>query len=193
MVVYDDAFGSIAGRLWWLLRWAGHENVALLEGGLPVWLRNGNKLQSEIPEIQSTKFIPVVNNELLAETKDVFNSISENDIVVVDARAERRFSGEEEPLDTVAGHVPGAVNKPYDDNLDVGGEFETIEELTDGYKEILNGAKPENVIHMCGSGVTACHNMIAMEHAGMKGSKLYPGSWSEWIRDSARPVATGDE
>ena len=198
VVVYDDAFGSIAGRLWWLLRWLGHENVALLEGGLPVWLREGLELNSEIPLAQSTIFTPEMNNGILADADDILALMSDANVLddrvmLLDARAERRFTGEEEPLDKVAGHVPGAVNKPYDDNLDVCGEFETDEELVDLYEEILHDVKPENVIHMCGSGVTACHNMIAMEHVGLTGSKLYIGSWSDWISDPARPVATGEE
>ena len=132
--------------------------------------------------IQNNLDVPDVLTDWIIPASSVVGN--ESIYYIMDIRADSVYN---------VGHVPGAVNKPYDDNLDVGGEFETIEELTDGYTGILDGAKPGDVIHMCGSGVTACHNMIAMEHVGMKGSKLYPGSWSEWIRDSARPVATGDE
>ena len=191
VVVYDDSFGAIAGRLWWLLRWLGHEAVALLDGGLPKWQRKGHPLTTEFPKIMPTQFHPTVNNELWVDTPFVEKVVGEGGGLVVDARAEERFTGEMEPLDRIAGHIPGAVNVHYEDNLDFSGEFLSPDKLRHLYTSVLGNTPPDKVLQMCGSGVTACHNILAMEHAGLHGAKLYAGSWSEWITDHRRPVATG--
>lgn len=193
LVVYDDAFGAVAGRMWWLLRWMGHKNVALLDGGLQVWQREGFPMTDQVPEVTASDFVANVNNDLWVDAGVVESRLGDDDFIIIDARAEERFLGEVEPLDKVAGHVPGAINMPYDDNLAISSEFESVDELRELYQEQIQGVKPENVIHMCGSGVTACHNILAMEHAGLTGSRLYAGSWSEWILSSDRPVARSEE
>lgn len=192
VVVYDDTFGAMASRLWWLLRWLGHESVALLDGGYPKWVREKKPVTPEAPVVHQTTFHPRVNNMLWVNADFVERARRDEAFVVLDARAEERFRGEVEPLDKVAGHVPGAVNAMYEDNLDVSGEFLSAEELRERYLDLLDGVVPDQAIHMCGSGVTACHNVLAMEHAGLPGARLYAGSWSEWITDPNRPVATGE-
>lgn len=192
VVVYDDTFGAMASRLWWLLRWLGHESVALLDGGYPKWVREKNPVTAEAPVVHPATFHPRVNNTLWVNADFVEQARQDEAFVVLDARAEERFRGEIEPLDKVAGHVPGAVNAMYEDNLDVSGEFLSVEELRERYLDLLGGVVPDQAIHMCGSGVTACHNVLAMEHAGLPGARLYAGSWSEWITDPNRPVATGE-
>jgi len=189
VVAYDDSFGAMAGRLWWLLRWMGHDSVALLDGGLPRWQREGHPMTRDMPEVQPTLFVPKLRDEMLADAGFVARAVKQDDWLVMDARSEERFNGEIEPLDPVAGHIPGAINLPYEDNLHVSGRFESPEHLRDLYLGQLQRVQPDHVIQMCGSGVTACHNILAMEHAGLAGAKLYAGSWSEWIRDPSRPVA----
>jgi len=191
VVVYDDTFGAIAARLWWLLRWLGHEACALLDGGLPKWKREGLAVTNEEPHVHPVEFMPHINDHLWVRAALVEEAVSDEAFIVLDARAEERFRGDVEPLDKVAGHIPGAVNNTYEDNLDFGGEFLSSEELHEHYLDILTGVMPDQVIHMCGSGVTACHNILAMEHAGLQGSKLYVGSWSEWISDPNHPVMQG--
>ena len=191
VVVYDDSFGAIAVRLWWLLRWLGHESVALLDGGLAKWLREGRAMTNELPKINPTTFTPHIQQDMLVGVDEVAAAIQDAERVILDARAEMRFIGEQEPLDPVAGHIPGAKNLPFDDNLAMDGTLMASADLRDLYSEVLNNKRPEQLIHMCGSGVTACHNILAMEMAGLSGSKLYAGSWSEWIADPSRPVAKG--
>jgi len=192
VVVYDDTFGAMAARLWWLLRWLGHEAVALLDGGYPKWQREGRPVTPESPMIQATQFHPTVNNAMWVDTDYVAQMHERKDSVLIDARADVRFRGDVEPLDKVAGHIPGAINIPYEDNLDFSGEFMSDEALRELYLAAINDVAPDQVVQMCGSGVTACHNILAMEHAGLVGSKLYAGSWSEWITDARHPVAKGE-
>ncbi len=192
VVCYDDSFGAMASRLWWLLRWLGHDTVALLDGGLPRWQREGHPMSKELPVIQPANFVPRPRNDMVVDAAQVARLVKDESWLVIDARAEERFNGEVEPLDPVAGHIPGAVNVPFDDNLHVSGRFSSPEELLELYRGQMRQVKPEHVIQMCGSGVTACHNILAMEHAGLHGAKLYAGSWSEWIRDPSRPVARDD-
>ena len=192
VVVYDDTFGAMAARLWWLLRWLGHEGVALLDGGFPKWQREGRPVTPELPMIQPMQFHPTINNVMWVDADYVEQMHERKDGVLIDARADERFRGDIEPLDKVAGHIPGAINMPYEDNLDFSGEFMSDEALRELYRAALNNIAPDKVVQMCGSGVTACHNILAMEHAGLAGSKLYAGSWSEWITDASRPVAKGE-
>lgn len=192
VVVYDDSFGAMAARLWWLLRWQGQEAVALLDGGYPKWVRERRPVTLQPPRGRTATFRPRVNDRLWVGAAFVEQAATDSAFLVLDARAEERFRGALEPLDKVAGHIPGAVNAPYEDNLDVSGELLPPEELRARYLDLLGGVVPDQVIHMCGSGVTACHNVLAMEHAGLAGARLYAGSWSEWIRDDRRPVAKGE-
>lgn len=192
VIAYDDTFGAMASRLWWLLRWLGHERVALLDGGLPAWTRAGLPMATEVPRVHPTHFLANPRPGMVVTAESVAASLAEDSAVLVDARAEERFSGEVEPLDPVAGHVPGAVNLPWEDNLDLDGTFLPPGDLKELYGDIIGSHSPVDVIAMCGSGVTACHNLLAMEIAGISAARLYAGSWSEWITDPARPVATGE-
>lgn len=192
VVVYDDSFGAMAVRMWWLLRWLGHEAVALLDGGFPKWLKERHPVTAKLPEARPAAFHGRPNDALWVDAAAVAQAVQQRDALVVDARSEDRFTGEREPLDKVAGHVPGAVNLPFEDNLDFGGMFLPAPELRTLHLDLLGGVLPQRTIHMCGSGVTACHNLLAMEIAGLHGARLYPGSWSEWIADPSRPVATGE-
>ena len=191
VVVYDDSFGSMAVRMWWLLRWLGHDAVALLDGGLPGWMRQKLPVGADSPQIAPTRFIPRPQNAMWADVAEVEQARQDRNRLVIDARPEDRFSGEREPLDKVAGHIPGSVNWTFEENIDFDGTYLPAEELRAAYLALLRGTPPEKAIHSCGSGVTACHNILAMEIAGLPSGKLYPGSWSEWIADPSRPVATG--
>lgn len=191
VVVYDDAGGAVAARLWWLLCWLGHESVALLDGGIQAWDVARHPLEQSLPEPRHGDFESRINNEMWVEVDKLVDKSARAELLIVDARSETRFRGEEEPIDPVAGHIPGAVSFPLERNLDPQGRFCSAEELRSRWLAALGARPPASVVHSCGSGVSACHNLLAMEIAGLSGSLLYPGSWSEWIRDSARPVATG--
>ena len=191
VVAYDDAGGPFAARLWWLLRWLGHERVAVLDGGWNDWVQHGGPISIVTPSVHPALFetrAPLVQAVGAAE---VAAGLARNAICLVDARAAERFRGDVEPIDRVAGHVPGAVNRPYQDNLAPDGRFKSGAELRYALERRTAGFPPRQVVHMCGSGVTACHNLLAMEVAGLTGSRLYAGSWSEWIGDPARPVTRG--
>lgn len=192
VVAYDDFFGAMASRLWWLLHWLGHDKVALLDGGLPAWTREKLLLTANATTYPQKEFIPNLRSELVIDMPAMEAVVDSGDNVIIDARAEERFTGEIEPLDKIAGHIPGAINLPFDDNLDIDGTFMPKDELVDLYKNLIGDKDGSQVVMMCGSGVTACHNLIAMEIAGLKGARLYAGSWSEWITDTDRPVATGE-
>ncbi|MDS4027506.1 MAG: sulfurtransferase [Candidatus Contendobacter sp.] len=190
VVVYDDLGGMLAAaRLWWLLRWLGHEAVAVLDGGLSAWQRAGGPLVAEPPRVRPVTFHARPNDRCWLTTARVLALPAED--VMLDARAAARFRGEMEPVDPVAGHIPGAINLPTEGHLNADGHFLPRAELWARFMAALGERSPATVVHSCGSGVTACHNLLAMEAAGLRGSRLYAGSWSEWIRDPARPVATG--
>jgi thiosulfate/3-mercaptopyruvate sulfurtransferase len=188
VVVYDDSFGSMAARMWWLLRWLGHDAVALLDGGFPAWLKQGGEATAELPVCQPAEFRSTADDRMWVDSDEVFRALKQKGIVI-DARPEERFLGLAEPFDKIAGHIPGSVNLPFEDNLDPRGGFLPAGELRALYEPLLRGTRPEAAIHMCGSGVTACHNLLALEIAGLPGGRLYAGSWSEWITDPSRPVA----
>jgi thiosulfate/3-mercaptopyruvate sulfurtransferase len=192
VVAYDNEGGIFASRLWWMLRWLGHDNVALLDGGLPGWRRAKQALVTDVPSVTPTAF-QARPQALVVNADEVLANLQSPNTLILDARAPERFSGEEETLDPVGGHIPGAVNRFYFDNLDDAGcYFKPADELLAEYNALLAGRDPARVVQQCGSGVTACHNLLAMEIAGLNGSKLYPGSWSEWCADPARPIATGE-
>jgi thiosulfate/3-mercaptopyruvate sulfurtransferase len=193
VVVYDDVGGAFAARLWWLLRWIGQGSVALLDGGLQAWLAIGGDLVVEEPQRPAGDLIARPADELWIGTEALVSALPTGAPILVDARAPERFRGEVEPIDPVAGHIPGARNRPFADNLDAQGRFLPPDVLRAAFRSVLSQAAPNRVVHTCGSGVNACHNLLAMEHAGLSGSRLYPGSWSEWIRDSARPIAVGPD
>ncbi|GAB4272908.1 MAG: sulfurtransferase [Methylomicrobium sp.] len=190
VVVYDDAGGAFAGRLWWLLRTIGHDRVAVLDGGIGHWQRCGFPVTTALPVIKPAQFRLYPDDSRWVNASQVQNGLARRAIKLIDARTPERYRGEQEPIDRVAGHVPGALNRPFQANLLPDGRFRPASELQAGFAALLGNTPPESVVHMCGSGVTACHNQLAMEIAGLSGSKLYPGSWSEWIRNANRPIAT---
>jgi len=191
VVVYDDGGGSYAVRLWWMLRWLGHERVALLDGGFAAWKREGHPLDTAEPPPREGAFVPRPALGATVDANEVEAMRLRADARLIDARAATRFLGEQETLDPVAGHIPGSVNRFWQHNMGYDGRFLSPQELHAEFAEILGDVRPQDVVHSCGSGVTACHNLFAMELAGLTGSRLYPGSWSEWCADPARAVATG--
>ena len=190
VVVYDDAQGMIAGRLWWLLRWLGHDQVAVLDGGLQAWLANGGALTQNLPAKHPANFVANVRDALV-DADYVQNFLETSRIHLVDARSPDRYRGENETIDPVGGRVPGAVNRFFRENLQENGCFKPAELLRTEWLSALAERSAEQVVHYCGSGVSACHNVLAMEIAGLPGSRLYAGSWSEWCALSSRPMAQG--
>ena len=191
LVAYDEGPNAVASRLWWLMRYWGLP-AALLDGGLAAWKAAGLSLEEGEPEV--TPAAPpelVPGKDMTVGATDILDRVSADDMLVLDARASQRFTGEVETLDTRAGHIPGSVNRPFGSNLALGGRFKAEDELRAEFEDLLGSREPGTVAHTCGSGVTACHNLFAMELAGLSGSRLYPGSWSEWIRNPDRPIETG--
>jgi thiosulfate/3-mercaptopyruvate sulfurtransferase len=190
VVAYDDMSGNFAVRLWWMLRWLGHDKVALLDGGFPQWLREGRPVSTEVPAPRRGEFVPRPRADAAVDLPFVERFHADPSIMLIDARAAERFAGMQEPIDPVAGHIPGAVNRFWQQNLTPDGRFKPREQLRREYEALLGGRTPTETVHMCGSGVTACHNIFALELAGFPGGRLYPGSWSEWCADPLRPMAT---
>ena len=189
VVVYDRQGGMYAARAWWMLRWLGHANVAVLDGGIAAWQAAGGELSAAVEKVASAPAYP--ETPALVDHVDAAAVASQTGVAaVLDARAADRFRGENETLDRVGGHIPGALNRWFASNLK-DGRFKPAVQLHEEFSAALGGRAAAEVIHSCGSGVTACHNLLAMEHAGLSGSRLYPGSWSEWSADPARPVARG--
>jgi thiosulfate/3-mercaptopyruvate sulfurtransferase len=193
VVAYDDAAGAIAARLWWMLRWVGHEAVAVLNGGLKAWLGAGLPLDAEEPRVTPATYVAHPRPEEALTVDEVVSALADRSIVLVDARSADRFAGQNETIDPVAGHVPGARSHPFLSNLDAERRFLPAHVLRERWSKTLGAASADRVVTMCGSGVTACHHLLALQVAGMAGARLYPGSWSEWIRDDTRPIATGSE
>ena len=191
VVVYDDASGMYAGRLWWMLRWLGHDAVALLDGDWRLWQAEGRPTRSGAEQRDARTFTPRVRPHLLATSDEIAGRLGAPDLPLFAARAADRSRGENETIDPVVGHVPGAVNAPYALNLDADGRFLSAGELRERYETLLGDAPAEEAIFYCGSGVSAVHDLIAVEVAGLGLPRLYVGSWSEWIADPARPVASG--
>jgi thiosulfate/3-mercaptopyruvate sulfurtransferase len=193
VAAYDDVGGAVAARLWWLLRWLGHREVAVLNGGWQQWLKEGRPVSRDAPRPTPREFHyhGVGQSDYLTAGEVVEMLQGHQQGLLVDARAANRYRGEGETIDPVAGHVPGAINLPFSGNLGEDGRFSNPAVLRQRFESALGDTPPDRVVFMCGSGVTACHNLLAMELAGMKGARLYAGSWSEWIRDETRPVAKG--
>lgn len=192
VVCYDYRTNAYAGRLWWLLRWLGHERVAVLDGGLEKWLAEERPLSQGLPQpLPPVPFEGRPDATMTADAAEIFEDLDDGELCLIDVRGEARFSGDEEPIDPVAGHIPGAANLPFDKNLDVSGCYLPPEALRKMYTRLLGDHPPQDCVVMCGSGVTACQTLVALEHAGLGGARLYPGSWSEWIRDPNRPVEIG--
>jgi len=191
VITYDDAGGMFAARLWWLLRWLGHDRIAVLNGGLQAWTGSGHALVTEVPDTQPAPFTPIVQHCLRVDADYVQSHLHSPVMRLIDARAPDRFRGENETIDPVGGHIPGAINRFFRDNLDGQGLFKPAATLQEEFGALIKGGDAHHVVLHCGSGVTACHNLLAMELAGLSGARLYAGSWSEWCSDPARPVATG--
>ena len=188
VVAYDASSGMYASRLWWMLRWMGHDAVPVLDGGWPKWTSEERPVTAGAPVVGAGTFVPHVRPEMLQTVADVEAAAGRR---LIDARSPERFRGENETLDKAAGHIPGAVNRFFQDNVRADGTFKAPEELAAGWRDALGSAQPDEAICYCGSGVTACHNLLALELAGIHGVKLYAGSWSEWSADPGRPTETG--
>ena len=193
VIAYDDAGGAIAARLWWMLHWVGHEAAAVLNGGLKAWLAAGLPLEVDERRPTPATFVARPRAEQAVTLDELVPALADRSVVLVDARSADRFAGQNETLDPVAGHVPGARNHPFMSNLDAERRFLPTHVLRERWSKTLADASADRVVTMCGSGVTACHDLLALQIAGFSGARLYPGSWSEWIRDARRPIATGSE
>jgi len=191
VVVYDDLGGAIAARLWWMLRWLGHNAVAVLDGGWPAWQSEDRPVNSGIELRESRKFVPNPRTELLLTANDIKQIRTNSTYRLIDARSADRYRGENETLDPVGGHIPGAVSLPFADNLGGDKKFLPVDQLNTRFRTAIGDTSPEKTVFYCGSGVTAAHNILAMLHAGLGESSLYAGSWSDWITDPNRPVAAG--
>jgi thiosulfate/3-mercaptopyruvate sulfurtransferase len=191
VVAYDQGNGAYAARLWWLLRWVGHMRVAVLNGGYAAWLAAGLPVSVAIDARPATHFVPHIAGTAPLASDAIAPALEAGQILLVDARGADRFAGENERIDPVAGHVPGAKSAPFAGNLDADGRFLPAAELARRWRAVLAGRAPQDLVSMCGSGVTACHNLLALEIAGFSGARLYPGSWSEWIKDPQRRIARG--
>jgi thiosulfate/3-mercaptopyruvate sulfurtransferase len=191
VVAYDAHGGMYAARAWWLLRWLGHDAVALLDGGLQAWQAAGHPLTQDVAPQSPGDFKAGAPLAVTFDVQAVERNLNTHDRVVIDARAADRYRGENETLDRVGGHIPGALNRFFKDNLTPDGRFKPAHSLREEFQGLLPGIAPDRVVLQCGSGVTACVNALAMEVAGLHGAALYAGSWSEWSSDPARPVATG--
>ena len=189
VVAYDAGDGMVAGRLWWLLRWLGHDRVQVLDGGLTAWTDAGGGVDDVIPTPATVTFVARPRPDMVVDRAWLRARLDDPSLTVVDARAAERYRGEAEPLDPRAGHVPGAVNLPYADNL-AGGRFRSLDELAARYRQVADAG---TVVVYCGSGVSAAHDLMALEAVGVRGARLYAGSWSDWVSYDDAPVALGPE
>jgi thiosulfate/3-mercaptopyruvate sulfurtransferase len=198
VVVYDAGSGPFAAHLWWMLRWLGHEAVSVLDGGWTAWQALGAPVESgsrsaSLSEAQAIQGLVLAGRPSMpvVDADAVLANLQDHRLTLLDARAPERYSGLSETIDPVAGHIPGALNRPFGLNLDADGRFKPPARLREEFQALLGNRLDRGIVHQCGSGITACHNLFAMELAGLHGSALYPGSWSEWCSDPARPVARG--
>lgn len=192
VIAYDDAGGAYAARLWWLLRWLGHDAVAVLDGGIAAWTAAGGAFELEPPVPVARHFRATPDDDRWLEAADIEAALTDARGLLLDARGAARYSGAEEPIDPKAGHIPGALSAPYTGNLDADGRFLPAAELKARFEALLGARGAADAVVYCGSGVTACHDLLALEHAGLSGARLYAGSWSEWVGDETRPIRTGN-
>ena len=192
IVAYDDGNSMYAARLWWMLRWLGHEQSLVLDGGMRRWMQLGLPLDETIPSRPPGNFVAHPHPELVVDAQQVLAASRDSTSLILDVRAPERFRGDVEPIDAVAGHVPGARNHPFTSSLGADGRFLPAAELRVALEQRLAGMPAQSTVAMCGSGVSACHLLLAMEVAGLPCARLYAGSWSEWSRDPSRPVARGE-
>jgi len=192
IICYDDMSGAFAARMWWLLKWLGHNDVAVLDGGIDKWTASGLAVEKDVKQNAVGTFSGQANNDMWVDVEFVQKELEKNKINLLDARSGERFTAKDTKTDPVAGHVPGAMNFPFAENLSKQGVFLSADELQQRFALMVSNTENKEVINMCGSGVTACHNLLAMSIAGLPLTRLFVGSWSEWIKDKSRPVATGE-
>ncbi len=190
VIVYDDNGGAIAARMWWMLNWLGHEKVAVLSSGIQAWKKAGFSLTNEIPPIKKTSFTFKVQEYLTVSVNELMALLENKNYKIIDSRAAERYRGENEPIDPIAGHIPSAESLPFMEHWDTEKQIQAKDQVKERFEKLLKEINPENTIFYCGSGVTACYNLLAYQHAGLGKAKLYPGSWSEWIIDEDRPKIT---
>jgi thiosulfate/3-mercaptopyruvate sulfurtransferase len=193
VIAYDAQGGMVAARLWWLLRWLGHLPVAVLDGGWNQWVAEGRPQTAEVPRPRPVRFSGSPRNDCWVGAHFVRDHLGDETTVLIDGRAPDRFRGQNETIDPAGGRIPYAHNRFYRDNLDASGRFKAPEALKEEFRAVLGASGPQQAVNYCGSGVSACHNLLAMEVAGLRGGRLYPGSWSEWIAEASRPVASGEQ
>lgn len=193
VVVYDQDAGMYASRLWWSLRYLGHDAVAVLDGGWAKWTREGRPTAAGDEQKPAAVFTPAPRPEMRTSVEEVAARLHDHAWLLVDARAPERFEGHTEPIDRAAGHIPGAANRFFKTNLASDGTMLPPDDLRRALTQMLDGRAPTQAVMYCGSGVTACHNLLALEHAGLSGARLYPGSWSEWSSDPSRPIEKGED
>ena len=193
IIAYDQGPGAYAARLWWLLRARGHQAVQVLDGGWAAWTAAGLPVETTAPAPRPASVVAPVPFAGVVEAEQVLTALREATAVVIDARGADRYAGQNETLDPVGGHIPGALNRPFTDNLGSDGRFKSAAALREQWLARLGDRPARQMISSCGSGITACHNLLALSVAGLEGGRLYAGSWSHWIRDPSRPVATGPE
>lgn len=189
VVVYDDRFGAIAARAWWMLRWLGHHSAAVLDGGWPLWVEAGCPVEDRVPSPERREFQAHPDSSLMVSIEDVMEMSRGGSGILIDARDRARYHGEHEVIDPVAGHIPGAISAPFMENLAEDGRFLDPQSLRKRFEHLLGGSASGEAVVYCGSGVTSIHHLIAMEIAGLEMGRLFPGSWSLWITDQDRPVA----
>jgi len=189
VVVYDQGHGGIAARLWFLLKWIGHQNVAVLNGGWEYWMAQGYPTEQVVKSPTPTVFLPRPNPNLIVDIDFIAENFNNTKYLMVDSRSADRYRGENEPIDPVAGHIPWAISAPFLENIGSDGLFLDKDQLTKRFDSLLKEQALEDTIFYCGSGVTACHNILALHAIGRENAKLFPGSWSEWITDNKRPIA----
>ena len=191
VVAYDHSHGAVAARLWWMLRWLGHDKVAVLDGGYSAWTGVGADVETKVIDCAASTFVGVPDENMVATTDEIAAAVSAGEVLnLIDARDAARFDGEVEPIDTIAGHVPGALNMPFLDGVGPDGTWRCVEDHDRCWDNLLSGRPEGPLIAMCGSGVTACHLLISARLSGRAEPRLYVGSWSEWIRDVERPITT---
>jgi thiosulfate/3-mercaptopyruvate sulfurtransferase len=193
VVAYDSRGGGIAARLWWALKYLGHDAVAILEGGFPAWEREGYPIQSGKEQRSAAQFVPRLRPEMRIDIEELENHLDDFSQGMIDSRSAERYRGEEEPLDPVAGHIPGSLNRFWGSNLDEDHRLLAADTLREKFLTLIGDKQPSDLVVYCGSGVTGCFNLVIMEHLGMPGARLYPGSWSEWCADEDRPIKVGPE
>ena len=192
VICYDGGNGAMAARLWWLLRWIGHQDVVVLDGGFAKWVKEGRSVTADIPSYPPAAYPYELDEDRAVSVRSVWRNLTMNKpTFLLDARAPERYRGEKEPIDPEAGRIPGALNRFNADNVTADGTFKDADSLKNDFLEVLGNRAPSEVVHYCGSGVAACHNLLAMDIAGLPGGKLYAGSWSEWIADPSRPREKG--